>query len=59
MSLRGNVSGATLTLRHGSDPVGTFTFAGWSMQGELDCSFCLLDCQREHTTGRTFILRKR
>lgn len=58
MFLRGNVSGTTLTLRYGSDLVGTFTFTDWNMQGDLDYSFCLLYCQREYTTGRTFILRK-
>ncbi len=56
--LRGNVSGATLTLQYGTDRFGTFTFTDWNMQGDLDYSFCLAYCQREYTTGRTFILRK-
>ncbi|HET8722749.1 MAG TPA: hypothetical protein VFM53_01005 [Anaeromyxobacteraceae bacterium] len=58
MFLTGNVSAATLTVRNGNDPVGTFTFTDWNLQGDFDYSFCLLYCQREYTQNRSFILRK-
>jgi hypothetical protein len=56
MFLTGNISAATLTLRNGSDPFGTFTFTTDNLQGDMDYEWCMVYCQREYTQSRTFIL---
>jgi hypothetical protein len=58
MFLTGNVSAATLTLRKGSDELGTFTFTSDILQGDFDYSFCIVYCQSEYSRNREFILRR-
>jgi hypothetical protein len=56
--LTGNISGSKMTLMAGQDSAGVFDFTTDNIQGDFDYTWCELDCQREHSENRTFILGK-
>lgn len=58
MFLTGNISGTRLTLTDGQDAAGAFDFTSDNIQGDFDYTWCMIDCQREYSTKRTFILSK-
>ena len=57
-TLTGNVSSTSLTLKKGTQVVGSFTFTTDNMQGDFDYAWCMVYCQREYTQNRTMILRR-